>query len=150
MLKKYREQGLVGITKTRSDKGKPRISEDWYQFILDTYKQGNKNGKRITRNQVVLKVKGRAKQLGLEKKDYPSHQTVYSIIDRYVEEQERKKKARSPGYFGSRLTHITRDGRELEVEGSNDVWQCDHTRLDVMLVDEFGVLSRPWLTINYY
>ncbi len=55
----------------------------------------------------MLKVKGRAKQLGLEKKDYPSHQTVYSIIDRYVEEQERKKKARSPGYFGSRLTHIT-------------------------------------------
>ncbi len=69
MLKKYREQGLVGIAKTGSDKGKPRISEDWYQFIWDTYKQGNKKGKRITRNQVVLKVKGRAKQLGLEKKD---------------------------------------------------------------------------------
>lgn len=42
---------------------------------------------------------------------------------------------------------MTRDGRELEVEGSNDVWQCDHTRLDVRLVDEYGVLDRPWLTI---
>ena len=147
LLKKYREQGFVGITKTRSDKGKPRISEDWHQFILDTYKQGNKKGKRITRNQVVLKVKGRAKQLGLDKKDYPSHQTIYRIINQYIEEKERKIKARSPGYIGSQLTHVTRDGRELEVEGSNDVWQCDHTRLDVMLVDEFGVLSRPWLTI---
>ncbi len=47
MLKKYREQGLVGITKTRSDKGKPRISEDWYQFILDTYKQVIKKVKEL-------------------------------------------------------------------------------------------------------
>ena len=42
---------------------------------------------------------------------------------------------------------MARDGRELEVECSNDVWQCDHTRLDVRLVDEYGVLDRPWLTI---
>lgn len=39
-----------------------------------------------------------------------------------------KRKARSPGMLGERLTHMTRDKRELEVEGSNDVWQCDHTR----------------------
>ncbi len=96
---------------------------------------------------MFLKVKGRAKQLGLKTEEFPSHQTVYRILDKFIEENERKKKARSPGYSGSRLTHITRDGRELEVEGSNDVWQCDHTRLDIRLVDEFGVLSRPWLTI---
>ncbi|WP_017294851.1 Mu transposase C-terminal domain-containing protein [Geminocystis herdmanii] len=147
LMKKYREEGFVGIIKTRADKGTIRIDQEWFDFILDTYKKGNQNGKRIIRHQVFLKVKGRAKQLDLEKKDYPSHQTVYRIIDQYVEEQNRKRKARSPGYSGSKLTHITRDGRELEVEGSNDVWQCDHTRLDVRLVDEFGVLDRPWLTI---
>jgi len=42
---------------------------------------------------------------------------------------------------------MTRDGRELEVEGSNDVCQCDHTRLDIRIVDEYGVLDRPWLTV---
>ncbi len=146
-MKKYREEGLVGISKSRSDKGKVRIDRDWYDFILDTYKKGNQRGKRITRHQVFLKVKGRAKQLRLEKKDYPSHQTVYRIIDLYIEEQDKKRKARSPGYSGSRLTHMTRDGREIEVEASNDVWQCDHTRLDVRLIDEFGILDRPWLTI---
>ncbi len=69
LLKKYREQGLVALTKTRSDKGKIRIGEDWENFIIETYKKGNKNGKRITRNQVFLKVKGRALQQGLKKKD---------------------------------------------------------------------------------
>ncbi len=147
LVKKYREQGLVGLTKTRSDKGKHRIGEDWKEFILETYKKGNKNGKRITRYQVFLKVKGRALQLDLEKKDYPSHQTVYRILDRFIEDKQKKLKARSAGYVGSRLTHMTRDGRELEVEGSNDVWQCDHTRLDIRLLDEYLVLDRPWLTI---
>ncbi len=147
LLKKYREQGLIALTKTRSDKGKHRIGEDWEGFIIETYKKGNKNGKRITRNQVFLKVKGRALQQGLKKKEYPSHQTVYRILDRLIEEKQKKLKARSAGYTGSRLTHMARDGSELEVEGSNDVWQCDHTRLDVRLVDEYGVLDRPWLTI---
>ena len=147
LLKKYREQGLVALTKTRSDKGKYRIGEEWESFIIETYKKGNKKGKRITRNQVFLKVKGRALQQGLKKKEYPSHQTVYRILDRFIEEKQKKLKARSAGYTGSRLTHMARDGRELEVECSNDVWQCDHTRLDVRLVDEYGVLDRPWLTI---
>ena len=147
LLKKHQEQGLVGLTTTRSDKGKLRISEDWQEFILETYKEGNKGSKRMLRNQVFLRVKGRAKQLGLKPHEYPSHQTVYRILYEYIEGKERKRNARSPGYSGSRLTHMTRDGRELEVEGSNDVWQCDHTRLDIRIVDEYGVLDRPWLTV---
>ncbi|MGQ4648131.1 Mu transposase C-terminal domain-containing protein [Lyngbya aestuarii] len=147
LLKKYQEQGLVALTKTRSDKGKRRISDDWQQFIIETYQQGNQGSKRMTRLQVFNRVKGRARQLNLPKQDYPSHQTVYRILDKYIEEKERKQKARSPGYLGSRLTHVTRDGQELQIEGSNDVWQCDHTRLDVMLADEYGTLARPWLTV---
>ncbi len=147
LLKKCQEQGLVGLTQTRSDKGKRRISADWQEFIVKTYKEGNNGSKRMLRNQVFLKVKGRAKQLGLKPKEYPSHQTVYRILDEYIEGKERKRNARSPGYSGLRLTHMTRDGRELEVEGSNDVWQCDHTRLDIRIVDEYGVLDRPWLTV---
>lgn len=147
LLQKWREQGLVGLTTTRSDKGKYRLEQEWIDFIIDTYKEGNEGSKRMTRNQVFLKVKGRAKQLSLNKSEHPSHQSVYRILDEHIEQKERKQKARSPGYLGERLTHMTRDGRELEVEGSNDVWQCDHTRLDVRLVDEYGVLDRPWLTI---
>jgi putative transposase len=145
LLKKYREQRLVALTRTRSDTGKLRIEKEWIDFIIDNYKKGNKASKRMLRHQVFLKVKGRAKELGLKK--HPSHQTVYRILDQHIQEEQRKGKARSSGYLGSRLTHMTRDGRELEVEGSNDVWQCDHTRLDIRIVDEYGVLDRPWLTV---
>lgn len=145
LLKKWREERLLGLTTTRSDKGKYRIDDEWVDFIIDTFEKGNKGSKRITRHQVLLKVKGRAKQLNLDK--YPSRQSVYRILDKYIQDKEIKRKARSAGMLGERLTHMTRDKRELEVEGSNDVWQCDHTRLDVRLVDEYGVLDRPWLTI---
>ncbi|MGF1987930.1 MAG: Mu transposase C-terminal domain-containing protein [Nostoc sp. ZfuVER08] len=147
LLKKWREERLVGLATTRSDKGKYRLNQEWVDFIIETYIDGNKKGKRMTRHQVFLKVKGKAKVEGLKEGEYPSHQSIYRILDKHIEEKERKDKARSPGYSGEKLTHMTRDGRELEVEGSNDVWQCDHTRLDVRLVDEYGVLDRPWLTI---
>ncbi|MEI2582590.1 Mu transposase C-terminal domain-containing protein [Scytonema sp. PRP1] len=147
LLKKWREERLVGLATTRSDKGKYRLDQEWIDFIIDTFKKGNEGSKRMTRHQVFLRVKGRAKQLNLNKGEYPSHQSVYRILDEYIEQKQRKLKARSPGMLGERLTHMTRDGRELEVECSNDVWQCDHTRLDVRLVDEYGVLDRPWLTI---
>ncbi|WP_241392558.1 helix-turn-helix domain-containing protein [Rippkaea orientalis] len=120
LLKKYREQGLIALMKTRSDKGKTRIDDEWKEFILNTYKEGNKGSKRITRHQVFLKVKGRAKQLGLNKEEFPSHQTVYRILDKFIEENERKKKARSPGYSGSRLTHITRHPSWTRIRGRRE------------------------------
>ena len=41
----------------------------------------------------------------------------------------------------------TREGKDLSVDYSNDVWQCDHTRTGVLVVDQHGeFLSRPWLT----
>ena len=44
-----------------------------------------------------------------------------------------------------------RDGFELvlrrESAHPNDLWQADHTELDVMVVDETGKPVRPWLTV---
>jgi putative transposase len=40
------------------------------------------------------------------------------------------------------------EGLEIPIEWSNQVWQVDHTRADVLVVDQFGqLLERPWLTI---
>nr|WP_277879920.1 transposase family protein [Leptolyngbya sp. FACHB-36] len=37
---------------------------------------------------------------------------------------------------------------EIGIEWSNQVWQVDHTRADVLVVDQSGgILGRPWLTI---
>jgi hypothetical protein len=34
-----------------------------------------------------------------------------------------------------------------EAERPNDVWQADHTQLDVLPVDQAGKRPRPWLTV---
>ncbi|HZM68399.1 MAG TPA: Mu transposase C-terminal domain-containing protein [Nakamurella sp.] len=46
---------------------------------------------------------------------------------------------------------VYRDGFELvwrrESAHPNDLWQADHTELDVMIMDETGKPARPWLTV---
>ncbi len=58
LLKKYREQRLVALTTTRSDRGKRRIEQEWMDFIIENYKKGNKASNRMLRHQVFLKVQG--------------------------------------------------------------------------------------------
>ncbi|MBE9227253.1 Mu transposase C-terminal domain-containing protein [Phormidium sp. LEGE 05292] len=146
MVKKYQEEGLSAITDTeRSDKGTYRVDKEWEEFIIKTFIEGNKGSKKMTPAQVAIRVQVRAEQLGLEK--CPSHMTVYRILNPIIERKEQKQKKRNIGWRGSRVSHQTRDGKTLDVRYSNHVWQCDHTKLDLMLVDRFGeVLSRPWLT----
>jgi putative transposase len=51
------------------------------------------------------------------------------------------------GWRGSRPALKTRTGEEIAVEYNNQVWQCDHTRADILLVDQHGdLLTRPQLT----
>nr|WP_322714390.1 Mu transposase C-terminal domain-containing protein [Nostoc sp. ChiSLP03a] len=146
LVKKYQEQGLSGVTEAeRSDKGGYRIDDSWQDFIVKTYKEGNKDGRKMTPAQVAIRVQVRAGQLGLEK--YPCHMTVYRVLNPIIERKEQKQKVRNIGWRGSRVSHQTRDGQTLDVHHSNHVWQCDHTKLDVMLVDQYGeTLARPWLT----
>ncbi|MBS3030371.1 MAG: Mu transposase C-terminal domain-containing protein [Dolichospermum sp. DET50] len=146
LVKKYQQDGLSAIVDTeRNDKGSYRIDPEWQKFIISTFKEGNKGSKKMTPAQVAIRVQVRAGQLGLE--DYPSHMTVYRVLNPIIERQEQKQKVRNVGWRGSRVSHKTRDGQTLDVHHSNHVWQCDHTKLDVMLVDQYGEpLSRPWFT----
>ena len=146
LVKQWEKEGLSALTTTkRADKGKYRIDEDWQKFIIKTYKEGNKGSKRMTPNQVAIRVQAQASELGQEK--YPSYRTVYRILQPIIEKQEQTQSVRSRGWRGSRLSVKTRAGQDLSVEYSNHVWQCDHTRVDVLLVDQEGkILGRPWLT----
>jgi putative transposase len=136
LIDKWEKEGLVGLTQTeRNDKGKHRVDEEWQEFILKTYKEGNKGSKRMTRQQVAVRVRARADELGIKP---PSHMTVYRVLQPLIEKQEKAKSIRSPGWRGSRLSVKTRDGKDLLVEYSNQVWQCDHTPVDLCSVDRYG------------
>jgi putative transposase len=92
-----------------------------------------------------VRVAAKAADLGQEK--YPSYRTVYRVLQPIIEKQEKTQSVRSRGWRGSQLSVKTRDGQDLSVEYSNHVWQCDHTRADVLLVDRDNqLLGRPWLT----
>ncbi|MBE9010807.1 Mu transposase C-terminal domain-containing protein [Pseudanabaenaceae cyanobacterium LEGE 13415] len=144
LVKRWREQGLSALSKQpRADQGAVRISSEWRDFILKTYREGNRGSRSMTPAQVVLRVRARAQELGVA--DYPKRTTVYSILQPQIEKQQAK---RSLGWRGDRLLITTREGIELAIEWSNQVWQCDHTKIDVLVVDQSGeVLGRPWLTI---
>lgn len=145
LVKKWEEEGLTGLIQTnRSDLGSHRINDEVEKFILKTYQDGNKGSKRITPKQVFLRTKVKAQELGIKA---PSHMTVYRVLKPLIEKKQQAKSIRSPGWRGSQLSVKTRAGQDLSVEYSNHVWQCDHTRADVLLVDKYGeLLGRPWLT----
>ena len=141
LVKKWEEEGLAALAQSgRSDNGTHRISEEWQKFIVATYNKG-----KCTPAQVATKVENKAKDEGQDY--YPSHMTVYRVLEPLIKKQEQASNIRNVGWRGSRLALKTRDGDGLIVEYSNQVWQCDHTRADVLLVDQHGsLLTRPWLT----
>lgn len=144
LVKRWREEGLSALLKQpRVDQGTIKISLEWQEFIFKTYREGNRGSCRMTPAQVILRVRARAQELGVE--NYPKRTTVYSILKSHVEKVQRK---RSLGWRGDRLTLHTREGLAIAIEWSNQVWQVDHTRADVLVVDQSGeLLGRPWLTI---
>ncbi|MHC5728529.1 MAG: helix-turn-helix domain-containing protein [Nostoc sp.] len=78
LVDKWEQEGLAGLAQNqRMDEGKHRVDEDWQEFVLKTYKEGNEASKRMTRKQVFIKVEARADELGVKP---PSHMTVYRIL----------------------------------------------------------------------
>ena len=57
LMQRWRAEGLSGvIRKGRSDRGKSQLSEFWREYILETWREGNKDGRRLSRAQVYVHV----------------------------------------------------------------------------------------------
>jgi putative transposase len=164
-LKQLQLSGVTGLGAGRKNKGQFVISKQWFDFIISTYRWGQKFGSRTNRNQVhkhliALTSKGkklRGKDYEEKFKNYPevledlvagkhpSCPTVYKVIKCYLAQEERR--VRHPGSPAERQIVQTTDGI-LVLTHSNQVWQIDHTKLDVLIVDENGeVIGRPCLTL---
>jgi putative transposase len=146
LMRGWQGEGVTGVIRQgRSDRGEQRLDEEWRDYILQTYRAGNRGGRRMSRAQVAVRVAARAEELGESKP--PSRMTVYRVLASEIEQQQQRRRTRSVGWQGETLILKTREGLEVEVRESNQVWQCDHTRVDLLVVDQVGeVLGRPWLT----
>jgi putative transposase len=142
----YRKHGLEGILRrTRSDQGQAKVAESWQEYILKIYRQGNRGMRQTTPSQIAILVQSRAAELGVN--DYPSRRTIYRILESEIKGRLQKQKSRAIGWQGEQLKITTREGIKLEVEYSNQIWQCDHTPADILVVDQHGdILGRPCLT----
>ena len=86
-------------------------------------------------------IEAEAKLSGLKEGEFPSHVTVYKVLKPFLN----KTKLRHPGQ-GFKQFIQTIDG-QLEITHSNQIFQCDHTDLDVLLVDmEGNEIGRPFIT----
>lgn len=149
LLDRYNDDRLhetVGIE--RSDKRQHRIGDYWTEYVRSVYEQSLKEKHPLTAANIVREVHRHAViDLRHEEGDYPHPATIYRILKPLIERQNRKNKIRNPG-SGSWMSVETRDGKLLKADFSNQIVQCDHTKLDVRIVDKDGKLLnwRPWLT----
>ncbi|HEY9910076.1 MAG TPA: Mu transposase C-terminal domain-containing protein [Thermosynechococcaceae cyanobacterium] len=146
LVSKWRSEGIGALRrKARSDRGEMQVSGEWQAYIVQTYRAGNRGGRRMSRAQVSVRVQARAQEQGQSR--YPSRASVYRVLEREIERSAQQQRQRSIGWSREALTLRTRDGLEIQVTHSNQVWQCDHTKLDVLVVDPSGAnLGRPWLS----
>jgi len=166
MVEKVEQVGVATLGVGRKDKGQYRISKQWHDFIVKLHKWGNKEGSRINHNQIVGYLKAftfKGEELQHNKYDeifkgysqvredliagkHPSHVTVYKVINSYLDEKD--KRVRHPGSPIEGQIIQTTEGI-LEITHSNQIWQIDHTELDIQLIDEEDkeVIKCPYLTL---
>ena len=135
-LARYRDGGLVGLTAPqRSDRGGRRMPDELVAFIEGmALRHPRPSAATVHRRAVQV-----AERSGWRA---PSYATVHAIV-----------RALDPA-----MVTLAHDGdkryREMfdlihrhEAEGPNNIWQADHTELDLWVIDPSGLPARPWLTV---
>jgi putative transposase len=136
-LQRFQQHGLAGLAhRPRSDRGRPRrIPIELRRLIEGLALRKPPPTVASVHRQACLVAEARAWSA-------PSYATVYSIV-----------RALDPG-----LLMLAHDGPKRyadhyellyrrEASRPNEMWQADHTELDLWVLDERGQPARPWLTI---
>jgi len=135
-LARYRAAGLTGLARAdRSDRGRRRLPQELVRLVEGLALQRPRPG--------VASITRWAGRAALEHAwPVPAYSTVYSIVT-----------ALDPQLLT--LAHdgpvALRDRYELvyrrQSERPNQIWQSDHTELDLLVLDEASAPARPWLTV---
>jgi putative transposase len=135
-LQRYRAEGLAGLSRIpRADRGQHRLTPDLQRLIEGLALRTPPPTAAFVHRQVVTV----AKEHGWT---VPSYSTVYAII-----------RTLDPALvtLAQEGTKVYRETFDLlyrwEASGPNELWQADHTQLDVWLRDERGQPAKPWLTV---
>ena len=135
-LHAYRQSGLIGLArKSRNDRGRRLVSTEFQQLIEGLALRRPP----LSRAAVYREATAAARAHGWR---VPSYHTVYSVI------QQLSAALVTLAHDGSK---VYADRFELlyrrEATRSNEIWQADHTPLDLWVLDERGRAARPWFTV---
>ncbi len=133
---KFQNGGLPGLErKTRSDKGIYKsISPEMVDLVIGLALQ--KPPLLITAICRRVSIIAKRKSLSL-----PSYDTVYRIVKKINPTLITLAIEGSKAYQ-QKYELLYR----MECKTSNEIWQADHTELDIFIIDENGNEKRPWLT----
>lgn len=134
--KSYKEQGLKGlIYATRADKGTRKIEPK----IIDEIERLALMNKRNSIATIHRKITNYCKENNF---DIPSYKQIYSVI------KAMPKSVIDFSHQGEKYYQNKYDLIQIrESSRPNEIWQADHTLLDIFILDQKGNINRPWLTI---
>ncbi|WP_255257275.1 MULTISPECIES: helix-turn-helix domain containing protein [unclassified Bacillus (in: firmicutes)] len=136
-IQDYKQNGLKGlIRKTRSDAGKTHLEPE----VVVSIEQLILKYKRNSLTSIHRMICEQCQKKGWEK---PSYYQVYKV-----------SQSLSPS-----LKKLAHDGQKAynnqydlihrrEASYPNEIWQADHTPLDIIVLNEKGKPERPWLTMG--
>lgn len=128
--KLYKEQGLTGlIHSTRVDKGNRKLEQN----IIDEIKRLALKNKRNSIATIHRKTENYCKE---NKFDTPSYKQVYSVI------KAMPKSLIDLSHHGEKYYQNKYDLIQIrESSRPNEIWQADHTLLDIYILDQKGNIN---------
>jgi putative transposase len=135
-VSRYRRFGLVGLTRTsRSDQGKRHVAEDLLRLAEALALQRPPFGASAVYREVCRVAQARGEEP-------PGYHTIYKVIRAIPEDLKTLALGGEKAY---------REAYDLvyrrEAERPNQIWQADHTQLDLWSRGADGKVVRPWLTV---
>ena len=136
---RYQKGGLVALSRMpRNDKGKHRhLSQELYQLIEGIHLKSP----HLSFANIYRQIKNHQENKQLP---YPKYRTVCSILSKLP------KSIVTLAHKGSKTYSQQFDLLYLhEANNPNELWQADHAKLDILLLNQHGKAQRPWLTIIF-
>lgn len=131
------------LRKKRKDKGGKRLAEAVEKIVREVIATEYLTDLKRSPTQALREITRRCRNEGF--KDFPSKSTLLRRIEEIVPEvREFRRRGRNAA-----LDYRPHRGSLPGVEQLHAIWQIDHTKVDIELVDEKDriPIGRPWITV---
>lgn len=130
------------LRKTRTDKGEKKLDPPVEKIVREVIASDFLTLQKRSPTKALREIQRRCRIENLAK---PCKSTLLRRIDEILpEERERKRNGRNAA-----LDHRALRGSMPGIDRLHAIWQIDHTKVDVILVDENDriPIGRPWITL---